>query len=400
MIRRAIIGASTVVVVVAGLFVSASTADPGSEAFAADGTVVEVNSTLGPTSIQGESAAFKIGPPSFTPSPTAAVGVDGDGNLKVYVTPATTYYKDTGAGAYARSTYSSTIVQDALIRVHGRRVIDQAGEFRFIATTIWNGPPSGTGVGGGAPTCGAANGMSNHAFRFIAVVADRRVRVPCTNIGGQPGGFRIDPPEYVSPLIASNGVAAYGGSPDIYVTPLTTYYLDGAPSNFDTVVLSGLKVQVDGRYVNMLGAWLFAATRVDRWTVETPPPASTQFDLQEDLSVAHTGGTSWQGTSRAGNVFGAADISADLAWTQTLDGWSFSGTLEMLNSLTGDRITANVVGSVTGTSMTSTVTMISGAGRFNGGSGSGTLNGSAVVELASHPSAFDAHLSLLVSVPN
>lgn len=400
MLRRLTLAFVVTLLVVAGPLAMPGGSDAVSEPFAADGTVVEVNSPVG-SSIEGESAAFKIGPPGFVPSSTAASGVDGNGHLKIYVTPSTTYYKQSD-GAYTRSTYSATIVQNDLIRVHGRRVLNQAGEFRFIATTIWNGPPPSDGgsSAGSAPACGATNGMSNQAFRFIAVVAERRVRIPCTGIGGQPGGFRLHSLDYLSPAVAQSGVSAYGGAPDIYVTPLTTYRLDGRASSFDEVVLGGLTVQVDGRYQYMQGLWLFVATRVDRYTTPPTPAAFTRFNLAEDLDAGYSSGTTWQGAGRGGAFFGGSEVRASLTWTQTSSGWSFSGTFQLINSLNGDRLNGSVSGTVSGTSLTSSVTITGGAGRFNNATGAGVLDGTAALSGSSHPTAFDARLTAAVDVPN
>ena len=367
-------------------------ADLGSDPFAAIGTVVDND-----VPVDGvEGTGFLLGSLTET-STTADAGVDENGNLTVSVSPATSYFKAGPSGSYTRSNFSSTVQNGAEMRVHGRRVFNEAGEPQFVAQVIWSPPPPPDDTPGRTlPKCGEENGMSNQAYRFIATVQSRRVNVPCTGIGDQPGGFSLRDLELVAPPISSAGVEAYGGVPQIYTTAATNYYRYGVPSNFDKVVLTGEQVQVDGRYQYLNGAWVFVATRV--WS----PPADAsivRFNIDEALSAIEMSPGVYEGRSRGGVFFGGGQFKANLTWTPTLTGWAVSGTWNLRNTITGDRIDGTLSGVVTGLSLKADVSITSGIGRFAGANGTGTLDGSVVAaDLTQSPTAFDAHLLGVVTV--
>lgn len=372
-------------------------ADLGAEPFAAVGTVVDNT-----VPIDGvENTAFLLGELAEV-SATAAGGVDADGNLLIHVTAATNYFKATSSGGYERVTaadaFKKVIVNGNDLRVHGRRVLNEAGDPRFVAHIVWSPPPPPTNFETHAlPECGKKNGMSNQAYRVVATVQSRRVHVPCTNIGNQPGGFSLASFQTVTPPPATAGVEAYGGVVDIYTTPATKYFRNDLPSTFDGAIIPGETVQVDGRYQYFNGAWVFVATRV--WV---PPPTGSLATLNVDEAVdaLQVSPGVYEGRSRGGVLFGGGQFKANLSWTPTLTGWKFSGTWNIRNTVTGDRLDGTISGTTTGLTMTSDVVITTGYGKLTGATGEGTFDGKVVPgpDLTTPPTALDAQLLAVITI--
>jgi hypothetical protein len=379
------------------LLVSPSGGDLASEPFAAEGTVTDANAPVPPTSFESEGV-FKLGDPGLAVSPKAEPGVDGNGELTVHAVPTTRYYKDSGSG-YVTSDYETTIVEGDLIRVQGRRVLD-GGVYRFIAQWVWNGPPAPSSGGGGTtvPKCGEEGQMTNKVFRLHGTVTKRRVHIPCTTIGDQPGGFAIGGLNFINPIHAHIGVEAYGGNPDIYTNAQTGYYLNGQSSDADSVVKLGLEVRVDGRYVAVNGVYLFVATRVDRFTTPPVTPPFSTLAVREDLAGIRGSGDEFKGTSYNGGFFGGGDLTANLH----LDGSTLTGEIILVSPTSGDELHLSISGTVVAHMLDATVTAIDGAGRFYGGQGMGSLEGTVMPpqDGGTQPQSFNAHLSINVAVPN
>jgi hypothetical protein len=374
--------------------------DIGSEPFAADGTVTDVAAPVEPTTFETEGV-FTIGDPGLVVSASAYPGVVNN-ELSIYATTTTKYYKDTGGGAYLASNYANVVVEGELIRVYGRRVLE-GGIYRFIATYVWNGPPPSSGGGGGGgggaiPECGAAGQMANKNFRLHGTVLKPRVHVPCTAIGDQPGGFALKNLAFISPLHAATGVGAYGGVPDVYVTSATAFFIDGKQSDFDAVVKRGVQIRVDGRYEAVGGVYLFLATRVDRFTTVSIPVPYHNLAVREDITGIRTSGDQFTGTSYNGGFFGGTDVTANLV----LDGTTLTGDLTLTNPVTGDELILTVEGTVVAFQLDAIVTFAGGSGRFEGGAGMGTLEGTVMPpqDGTTQPQSYNAHLFINVTVPN
>jgi len=361
-------------------------------------------------------STFRLNPVSST-SPGAASYVTADG-LEIIVRPDTGYYRKSSPEAtrYSRSTYDETVVAGEQVRVYGRRVSSQ-----FIAQYVWNPPPSSQSGPIVFPPCtgtldpnnpdvseflNTSNGIRNAAFSLKGTVLSNRAVLPCTGIGGINGGFRMT--NIVDPLTiradVANAVAAYGGTPTIFTTFATQYYLGNAPSDWNHVVKLGNPIRALGRYQRVSDGWVFVAK-----IVYSPPPEGGDL-LKPSIQINPTETTPghYEGHNPGGTAFGPPNgrFQADIVWTPSgPTDWTLTGTWVLINNANADPNGPEVLrgtldGETEGIDLTLSLEVTSGEGRWFGAVGNGDVEGHIAPNLpGSTPSAFEGNLQLSVVVP-
>lgn len=371
---------------VAGLLTTALSAPSlsditGSAAFSAVGTVADATAPIDPSPLEGENQAFVLNPVDASrTSQTALDYVAADGSLKIHVTPTTSYYLQDGNGIYRRSDYANVVVETAEVRAAGRRFTSDDGTARFIARAVFrpaNDPPPP----GQSPDCGSTLTLKNHAFNVKTTIVSTRAKVPCTGFGGFSGGFTVENFHETPRFSVAEGIEAYGGRLEIYVTPATKYFHGGTVSDWSRVVRHGNEVRVLGRFQHAAGAWVFVAK-----TVFTPSPAVPDtLNPYTDVEAVRTGVADdgktfhYEGPSN-GPVFPAPGgrFFADLVWTPKVTGgftvagswvlWD-GGPNILRGTLDGETGGTNELGLILSMDVTS------GEGFFHGATGTGDMEG-------------------------
>lgn len=402
MIRRVLVAVALVATALTGVLTEPIGADAVSVQFWAAGPVTNDAAPIPPTPLEGETAGFVIQVDSASASAQGYVSPYPGGELTIYVTPATNYYKQNDSGVYRPSSYEATVVEGQAVRVSGRRVT-RGDTTRFIATRVANppDPPPSGGGGGQVPKCGASLETRFTPFAVAATIVRNRVHFPCST-GVMAGGIMLE--HFTDPLTysVSRAVEEYGGRLDIYINPAppeaggTRYIKDGRVSTYQEVVRIGNAVRVFGRFVEAADGWLFVAKSI--WT-GTSGDSSGARPLNTYIEAARSDPVNpnfYTGISNGPNLDGWT-FQSEIGWHPNGADWTATGTWSLTSPDARDVLRGTLSGETDGTALDLGFEITSGEGTFFEHTGGGDFTGDTgpTAALGVPPSAFTGQLRLV-----
>ena len=378
------------------------------------GTVVNPSAQVPPT-VTGATGAFVIGSVSIHYG-NVAPAEDSNGNLTIYVTPQTHFFKcDSSGNNCLASTQQEAVTQGASVQVDGR--YDTAsGQYELFASYVWSPPPAPAPPPPPPNVNPKPSSKNDYLLKDIFGVTGHTVETKTDKLGGWKMGNFID---YgcgsASDCQVKDIALAHNNRLQIDPQPNTNYWLstDGGctyqkTSNTYTVI-SAVGVSrgmfVSGRYTWDGFDWAFFAGNVfappptSPTSCPAPPhgpvPASTS-DLNEqnptspgtyDSTTSTWTDTQWQGTTLASaGPFGGGTITETLTWQEVAGGWEFWGTYTASSSNGQTGLSGEINGTASqpfGTSngaawaVNAQLTVSQGTGQFAGWQGSGYFTGTA-----------------------
>ena len=374
------------------LTASDAAGDVVQQPFYSQGIVADASAPVDPTSVEFDRA-FQQNP--ITDASGSAMSYVTPDGLKIYTTPLTAYHRQVPGGNYQASTYEATVVEGEAVRVAGKRITEEDGTVRFVATAISNPPYVASGTGGGPPpSCGVGTPLvATRKFAVVATITRLQGRVACTGFGGYIGAFQVSDP--VPPYRFGIGLAfeAFNNKLDIQVLPTTQYRKGREPSTWNEIIKIRNQVYVIGQYIQVGKGWIFAAN-----SVTAPAPGKPLFTtVDTHATVIQQSPGHYEGPTTGPN-FQNGTMVTDIAWSPTAHGWVGQGTFVLTNVDGINVLRGTVDGNTVGLAIDFDLTITSGEGQFFGATGAGFWEGT-WTGAAGPPSALDGRVVLRAILP-